>query len=504
MSLSKAYVLAIDQGTTGTTVLLYDREGAVRGRAYSEIEQHYPQPGWVEHDPEEIWHSVVAGVNAALSAARASASDVAALGITNQRETTVLWDRRTGMPVHNAIVWQCRRTAAECERVVAEGHEASVRRTTGLLIDAYFSATKIAWMLDHVPGLRRRAEAGEIAFGTVDSWLLWKLTGGAVHATDPSNASRTLLLDIHTLEWSSELAALFGVPVEVLPALAPSSGVVGESTDRFGAPKGIPVAGIAGDQQAALFGQGCYAPGDAKCTYGTGAFLLLNTGKEAVSSRNQLLTTVAWGIGHEVTYALEGSVFVCGAAVQWLRDGIGVISSAAETEELARSVPSTGGVYFVPAFVGLGAPHWNPHARGMITGITRGTTRAHLARAALEAMAYQVCDLVAAMELDADTRLAALRADGGASANGWLMQFQADLLGVPVLRPANVETTGAGAGALAGLGVGFWRSTAELASLVGAATSFAPTMPATQRDELMAGWHRAVDAAVELAHRNQE
>jgi len=491
----KSYVLAVDQGTTGTTVSIYDREGRVCGRGYRELKQIYPRPGWVEHDPEEIWRTVLDAVDAALAESGARPTDIAALGITNQRETTVLWDKATGEPVHNAIVWQCRRTAEECDRLASIGAAEGIRAATGLVVDAYFSATKIAWMLDHVPGLRERAERGEIAFGTVDSWLLWKLTGGRVHATDLSNASRTMLLNIHRLQWDERMMELMRVPPEVLPKLAPSSGVLGETDGRWGAPAGIPIAGIAGDQQAALFGQGCFSAGEAKCTYGTGAFLLMNTGSRAVDSRRRLLTTVGWSLNGEVTYALEGSVFVCGAAVQWLRDGLGIIASAAETEELARSVEDTGGVYFVPAFVGLGAPHWNPHARGLITGITRGTGRAHIARAALEAMAYQVADLLAEMQADFSGELADLRVDGGAVANNWLMQFQADVLGLPVLRPSNIETTAAGAAALAGLGVGFWKSQDELLGIAGERTKFAPQMEAGRRKQLLDGWHRAVAAA---------
>ncbi|MGQ9696675.1 MAG: glycerol kinase GlpK [Armatimonadota bacterium] len=493
--MTKRYVLAVDQGTTGTTVSVYDHDGRVRGRGYRELKQIYPCPGWVEHDPEEIWQTVLSAVDAAMAGAGVKANEVAAVGITNQRETTLLWDRATGHPVHNAIVWQCRRTAGDCDKLVQMGAAEEIRAATGLVVDAYFSGTKIAWMLDHIPGLRERAERGEVAFGTVDSWLLWKLTGGSVHATDFSNASRTMLFNVRRLEWDDRMLELMRVPRGLLPKLVPSSGVAGETSSRWGAPPGIPIAGIAGDQQAALFGQGCFAPGEAKCTYGTGAFLLVNTGRSPVNSRRRLLTTVAWSANGEVTYALEGSVFVCGAAVQWLRDGLGIISSAAETEGLARSVEDTGGVYFVPAFVGLGAPHWNPHARGLITGITRGTTRAHLARAALEAIAYQVADLLAEMQAGFGSELAGLRVDGGAAANNWLMQFQADVLGLSVLRPANVETTAAGAAGLAGLGVGFWRSEDELLRIAGERTSFRPQMEPEHRRRLLDGWHRAVAAA---------
>jgi glycerol kinase len=490
----KDYVLAIDQGTTGTTVSVFDRDGRVRGKGYAELPQHYPKPGWVEHDPEQIWNTVLDAVNAAMEQASVDAGDLAAIGVTNQRETTVLWERRTGLPVHNAIVWQCRRTADECDRIVASGAADTIRAKTGLVVDAYFSATKVKWLLEHVPGLLDRARRGEICFGTVDSWLLWKLSGGAVHATDVSNASRTMLFNIHTLDWDSDLLNLFGVYPDMLPRVVPSSGVIGETSDRYGAPAGVPIAGVAGDQQAALFGQGCFAPGDVKCTYGTGAFVLMNTGNQPVQTKHGLLSTVAWMVGEKPTYALEGSVFICGAAVQWLRDGLGLISSAAETEGLAASVPDTGGVYFVPAFVGLGAPYWNPHARGLITGLTRGTTKAHIVRAALEAMAYQVHDLLAEMRREFQADISSIRADGGAAANNWLMQFQADILGIPVLRPQNIETTATGAAALAGIAVGFWKSGEELGG-IGFRDRFSPRMDQRERDALLSGWRRAVETA---------
>ena len=490
----KDYVLAIDQGTTGTTVSVFDRDGRVRGKGYAELPQHYPKPGWVEHDPEQIWSTVLAAVNAAMEQASVDAVDLAAVGVTNQRETTVLWERETGLPVHNAIVWQCRRTADECDRIAASGAADTIRAKTGLVVDAYFSATKVKWLLEHVPGLLDRARRGEICFGTVDSWLLWKLSGGAVHATDVSNASRTMLFNIHTLDWDSDLLSLFGVYPDMLPPVVPSSGVIGETSDRYGAPAGIPIAGVAGDQQAALFGQGCFAPGDVKCTYGTGAFVLMNTGDQPVQTKHGLLSTVAWMVGGKPTYALEGSVFICGAAVQWLRDGLGLISSAAETEGLAASVPDTGGVYFVPAFVGLGAPYWNPHARGLITGLTRGTTKAHIVRAALEAMAYQVHDLLAEMRREFRADISSIRADGGAAANNWLMQFQADILGIPVLRPQNIETTATGAAALAGIAVGFWKSGEELGG-IGFRDRFSPRMDQRERDALLDGWRRAVETA---------
>src|SRR5690606_24989595 len=430
--------------TTSSRAILFDREGRVVAVAQQEFRQRYPQPGWVEHDPEEIWATQLATAQQVLNQAGVSPADVAAIGITNQRETTVLWDRTTGKPVAPAIVWQDRRTAGMCDALKAEGAEAVVREKTGLVLDPYFSATKIAWLLDNVPGLRARAERGEIAFGTIDSWLVYRLTGGRVHATDYSNASRTMLLNIHTLAWDDELLALFGrIPKAILPQVLPSSHIYGETDPALlGAP--IPIGGIAGDQQAALFGQTCFDAGMAKNTYGTGSFLLLNTGTRPVASRNGLLTTVAWGVGGQVSYALEGSVFVTGAAVQWLRDGLGIIASAAETEALALSVEDTGGVYLVPAFAGLGAPYWDPYARGIPVGITRGTTRAHVVRAALEAIAYQTVDVMQAMEQDAGVPLRALRVDGGAAVNDFLMQFQADLLNVPVERPAVTETTALG------------------------------------------------------------
>ena len=441
----KRYVLALDQGTSGSTALVVDADGRVRARGYAELPQHYPRPGWVEHDPEEIWATVERAARAALDEARVSGGEVAALGITNQRETTVLWDRATGKPVHRAIVWQCRRTAPLCDRLRAEGLEPLVRARTGLVLDAYFSGTKIRWLLDEVPGLRGRAERGEVAFGTVDAWLVWKLTGGAVHVTDATNASRTLCLSLATGDWDDEMLEALGIPRAVLPAVGPSAGVVGETVDLGWLPRGVPIAGIAGDQQAALFGQGCHRPGDAKNTYGTGCFLLLNTGDRAVTSSRGLLTTIAWRLGPRTTYALEGSVFVAGAAVQWLRDGLGLLRTAAESEALARSVGDTGGVYFVPAFVGLGAPYWDMYARGTIVGLTRGTTTAHLVRAALEAIAYQSRDVLEAMTADAGLTVPALRVDGGAAANDFLCQFQADILGLPVVRPAVIETTALGA-----------------------------------------------------------
>ncbi len=486
-----ACVVAIDQGTTGSTVLVLDKRGRVVARAYSEFTQHYPKPGWVEHDPEEIWRVTLKVLRQAVKRAKLKAKDVAAIGITNQRETTVLWDRKTGKPIHRAIVWQDRRTVALCEQLRADGHESRVRAQTGLVLDPYFSGTKVRWLLDNVRGARERAASGALAFGTIDTWLLWKLTGGAVHATDPTNASRTLLYDIHARAWDPGLLTLLDVPASLLPSVRPSSGVFGETTpDVLGAP--IPIAGIAGDQQAALFGQGCVEPGAAKNTYGTGCFLLLNTGARAVTSRSGLVTTIACDATGGVAYALEGSVFVAGAAIQWLRDGLRILATAAESERLAARVDSTIGVYLVPAFVGLGAPYWDAEARGAIVGLTRGVERAHLVRAALESLAYQTRDVVDAMAQDAGTPLAMLRVDGGAAANGFLMQFQADLLGVPVERPKLIETTAMGAAALAGLAVGFWCSPKELAAARRIDRRFRPRMSPATRDALYHGWRAAV------------
>ncbi len=496
---ARRHVLALDQGTTGSTALVVDPEGEVRGRGYAELPQRFPEPGWVEHDPEAIWQTTVTAMTEALAAARVAAGEIAAIGITNQRETTLVWERRSGRPIHHAIVWQCRRTAEMCDRLRADGVEAEVRARTGLVLDPYFSGTKIAWVLDHVPGARVRAERGELAFGTVDSWLLWRLTGGAVHATDPSNASRTLCFDIRALRWDEGLVKLLGVPVPVFPEVRPSAGTFGETAPGGPLPAGIPVAGIAGDQQAALFGQACLEPGMAKNTYGTGCFLLLNTGERPVASGRGLLTTVAWQIGGRTTYALEGSVFIAGAAVQWLRDGLGIIASAGETRVLAESVADTGGVYLVPAFVGLGAPHWDPYARGTIVGLTRGTTRAHLARAALEAIAYQSRDVLDAMAQDAGVPLRTLRVDGGASANDFLCQFQADLLGVEVLRPSSTETTGLGAAWLAGIGAGLWRI-GDLPARWRLERRFASAAATGDREAMYEGWRRAVERSRAWVH----
>ncbi len=491
---ARRFVLALEQGTTGSTALVVDPDGAVRARGYAELTQHYPQPGWVEHDPAEIWATIGQAAARAVASAGITPAEIATVGITNQRETTILWERGSGRPVHNAIVWQCRRTAALCDRLKADGVEPELRRKTGLVVDPYFSGTKIRWMLDHEPSLRPRAERGELCFGTVDAWLLWQLTGGAAHATDPSNASRTLCYDIHALKWDEGLCRMLGVPMALLPAVKPSAGVFGQTTKSFWLPGDIPVAGIAGDQQAALFGQACVEPGMAKNTYGTGCFALLNTGERAVASTEGLLTTVAWTVEGRTAYALEGAVFIAGAAVQWLRDGLGVITHAAETQPLAESVPDTGGVYLVPAFVGLGAPYWDPYARGTLVGITRGTTRAHLARAALEAIAYQSRDVLDTMRRESGVPLTTLRVDGGAAANDFLCQFQADVLGVEVLRPSVTETTGLGAAYLAGVGAGLWKSR-ELATRWKLERKFTPAMSPAAREAAYAGWRRAVERA---------
>ncbi len=488
-------VLAIDQGTTGTTCLVIDERGEVRGRAYAELPQHFPTPGWVEHEPDEIWASVVHAGRHAL--AQADGVDVVAIGITNQRETVVVWDRATGEPIHRAIVWQDRRTAGRCRELRDQGREAFVRDRTGLVLDPYFSGTKVEWLLENIAGARERAARGELALGTIDSWLIWHLTGGRVHATDPTNASRTLLYDIGALDWSDELLTLFGVPRVLLPEVRPSSGDFGVAEATiFG--RALPIAGVAGDQQAALYGQACSAAGQAKNTYGTGAFLLLHTGGERVASSAGLLTTVACGPRGEPAYALEGSIFIAGAAVQWLRDGLRIIESAQETAELAATLAGNDGVYFVPAFVGLGAPHWEADARGTLVGLTRGCGRAHLVRAALEAMAYGTHDVLEAMVADSGVRLAELAVDGGAAQNDWLMQFQADVLGVPIRRPHLVESTALGAAALAGLAVGVWREPGELAAR-SAPTLFTPRLDAAARAALLAGWRRAVDAAIAWA-----
>ena len=487
------YVLALDQGTTSSRAMLFDRAGQVVAMAQREFRQIFPKPGWVEHDADEIWQTQLAVAAQVLKENRVSAADVDAIGITNQRETTVLWDRKTGAPVAHAIVWQDRRTAGRCDDLRAAGWAKKIQKKTGLVLDAYFSGTKLEWLLDNVPGARARAERGELGFGTVDSWLVWNLTGGRVHVTDASNASRTLLYNIHTMAWDAELLKLFNIPPSVLPRVVASSGVLGETEDGlFGAP--IEIAGMAGDQQAATFGQACYAPGMAKNTYGTGCFMLMNTGTAAVPSHHQLLTTVAWaGPQGQACYALEGSVFMAGATIQWLRDGLKMIQSADEVEALAASVPDTGDVYLVSAFAGLGTPYWDGHARGALLGMTRGTTRAHVARAALESIALQSADVFGAMALDSGIALSELRVDGGACRNNLLMQLQADFLGVPVVRPKVTETTALGAAYLAGLATGFWSGAQEVAAQWGVDRRFEPAMGADERAAKLARWRQAVE-----------
>lgn len=483
------YILALDQGTTSSRALLFDQHGSIRAVAQKEFDQIFPQPGWVEHNPEQIASSQFEVALDALSEAAAKPAEVVALGITNQRETAIVWNRETGRPVYNAIVWQDRRTADFCERLRSEGHGPLIQQRTGLLIDSYFSASKIAWILDNVPGARALAEQGTLAFGTVDAWLIWKLTQGKVHATDASNASRTMLFNIHAGAWDHELLDLFRIPASMMPEVRSSSEVYGNITEA--GLQGVPIAGIAGDQQSALFGQRCTIPGLTKNTYGTGCFMLQNTGKRAVPSSNRLVTTVAWKIGDVTEYALEGSVFVGGAVVQWLRDGMGLIRKSEEVEPLAKSVPDNGGVYFVPAFVGLGAPHWDSYARGSIFGLTRGSTAGHIARAALESIAYQVADLLDAMRRDSGDPVKELRVDGGAAANDSLMQFQADILGVPVVRPAITETTALGAAYLAGLAVGCWPGNLDQ-SAQPANRRFEPRMPPAQAANLRNRWNEAV------------
>ena len=486
------YILALDQGTTSSRAMVFDHDGNVHGQAQREFQQIYPKAGWVEHDPHEIWVSQISVAIEALGFAHAKPSDVAALGVTNQRETTIVWDRDTGESIYNAIVWQDRRTSAFCDGLKAGGHEELIRERTGLLIDAYFSASKLLWILDNVGGARKRAEAGKLAFGTVDSWLVWKLTRGERHIIDVTNASRTMLLNIHTRAWDDDLLRLFRIPPSVLPEVRSSSEVYGRVTTTLGL-EDIVIAGIAGDQQAALFGQACYQSGQAKNTYGTGCFMLQHTGSEAKISNHRLLTTVACGVQGSIDYALEGGVFIGGAVVQWLRDGLGLIKSAADVEQLARSVPDNGGTYLVPAFAGLGAPHWDQYARGAMFGVTRGTTAGHLARAALEGIAFQVADLIDAMKKDSGLALAELRVDGGATENDLLMQIQADLIGIPVVRPVVRETTVLGAAYLAGLGVGFWNSPSELRSHWRAERVFEPAMPPRDASALRANWDRAIE-----------
>jgi glycerol kinase len=485
------FILALDQGTTSSRAIVFDHDGAVTALAQKEFTQIFPNTGWVEHDPQEIWASQIGVAVEALGRAHLTAKDVAAIGITNQRETTIVWDRETGLPIHNAIVWQDRRTADFCERLKHDGAGETVQAKTGLLIDAYFSASKIRWILDNVAGARAKADAGKLAFGTVDTWLVWKLTGHQRHVTDASNASRTMLFNIHTLKWDDELLRLFGVPASMLPEVKSSSEVYGQVSSSLGIDH-VPIAGIAGDQQSALFGQMCRMPGMSKNTYGTGCFLLQNIGTAPTRSRQQLVTTVAWQVGGRTEYALEGSVFIGGAVVQWIRDGLGLIRSAADIEPLAASVPDNGGVYLVPAFAGLGAPHWDPYARGTIVGITRGTSAGHIARAALESIAYQVTDLLDAMHADAGIPLKELRVDGGAATNNTLMQFQADLLGVPVVRPAVTETTALGAAYLAGIAVDYWKSAEEVNGQWKVDRRFEPAMPRAAINALRERWSEAL------------
>ncbi|MGG4035590.1 glycerol kinase GlpK [Paenibacillus cisolokensis] len=489
----ETFMLAVDQGTTSTRALLVDRKGGVRGIVKKEFAQHFPEPGWVEHDAEEIWESAVAVVRQLLEETGVTPGQIAGIGITNQRETTVVWDKTTGKPIHRAIVWQSRQTAGICEELKAAGHERTFREKTGLLIDPYFSGTKIRWLLDRVEGAQERAERGELLFGTIDSWLIWNMTGGRLHITDVSNASRTLLFNIHERRWDDELLALLRIPRAMLPDVRPSSEVYGTTEEGlFGGP--IPIAGVAGDQQAALFGHACFEKGEIKNTYGTGCFMLMNTGDRAIPSKHGLLTTIAWEIGGKLEYALEGSVFVAGSAIQWLRDGLRLIESAGETGALAGQVASSEGVYVVPAFVGLGTPHWDSDARGAVFGLTRGTTKAHFVRATLESLAYQTKDVIEAMEQDSGLKVKALSVDGGAAANDFLMQFQSDMLGVPVERPAASEATAIGAVYLAGLAVGYWSGKDEIAAMQCIDTTFRPAIDAKRRAELYGGWQRAVRA----------
>jgi glycerol kinase len=488
------FILALDQGTTSSRAIVFDRSGAIRAQAQKEFPQLYPQPGWVEHDPDTIWASQSGVVAEAIAAAKIASSEIAAVGITNQRETTVLWDRRTRRAIHNAIVWQDRRTASFIDKLRADGLTELFRARTGLVLDAYFSASKLAWLLDNVPGARQQAEAGELAFGTVDSWLAYQLTHGEIHVTDVSNASRTMLFNIHSGDWDDDILELLNIPRSLLPKVCSSSEVYGQVTQGV-MRGGALIAGIAGDQQAATFGQTCFGSGQGKNTYGTGCFLVMNTGATAIGSRNQLLTTVAWRLGQRLTYALEGSIFIAGAVVQWLRDELGLIRRAEEVEALASSVPDNGGVYLVPAFAGLGAPHWDPYARGTIVGLTRGSGAGHIARAALEGVAFQVAEVVEAMEKDAGLALTELRVDGGASRNDLLMQLQADLLGVPVVRPKVTETTALGAAYLAGLAVGFWGSLDELAAQWQEDRRFEPTTSLALRQAQLARWRQAVERA---------
>ena len=489
------YIMALDQGTTSSRCILFDRRGRICSMAQKEFAQFFPMPGWVEHDAMEIWASQIGVAQEAMLKIGAAAADIAAIGITNQRETTVVWDKRTGQPVYHAIVWQCRRTADFCGQLVEEGWSEKIRGKCGVVVDPYFSGTKIRWILENVPGARAQAERGELLFGTIDTWLIWNLTKGRVHVTDYSNASRTMLYNIFDLKWDEELLARMDIPASMLPEVKPSSCVYGESDPSiFGGP--IPIAGAAGDQQAALFGQACFQPGMAKNTYGTGCFLLMNTGTRPVISRNGLLTTIAWGYGGKVEYALEGSIFVAGAAIQWLRDEMKLIESAADSEYMASKVPDTNGVYVVPAFTGLGAPYWDAYARGAILGLTRGANKYHMIRATLESLAYQTCDVLTAMQEDGGIQLSTLKVDGGACANNFLMQFQADIIGVPVERPVCIETTALGAAYLAGLAVGYWADQAEVVSNWEVSRTFAPQIGQERRETLLQGWKKAVNRSM--------
>ena len=492
------YMMALDSGTTSNRCILFDRAGRIVSVAQREFTQYFPQPGWVEHDANEIWATLLGVAVEAMQMAGAAAADIAAIGITNQRETTIVWDKATGEPVHHAIVWQCRRTSEYCDELRARGLTARFREKTGLVLDAYFSATKLHWLLENVPSVRERAAKGELLFGTVETWLIWKLTGGRAHVTDYSNASRTMLFNINTLDWDEEILAELNIPRSMLPKPLPSSGLFG-TTDTSLLGGEIPITGAAGDQQAALFGQTCFQPGEAKNTYGTGCFLLMNTGEKPVFSQNGLVTTIAWGLGEKVTYALEGSIFVAGAAIQWLRDEMKLIANAAESEAVAQEVADTNGCYVVPAFTGLGAPYWDQYARGAIVGLTRGCNRAHIVRATLDSLTYQTYDVLNAMRADSGIALASLKVDGGASANNYLMQTQADVIGAPVLRPTCVESTAMGAAYLAGLAVGFWRDQAEIRKIWAVDRTFEPQLDAKSRDARLHGWHRAVQRAFDWA-----
>ena len=492
------YMMALDSGTTSNRCILFDRAGRIVSVAQREFTQYFPQPGWVEHDANEIWATLLGVAVEAMQMAGAAAADIAAIGITNQRETTIVWDKATGEPVHHAIVWQCRRTSEYCDELRGRGLTARFREKTGLVLDAYFSATKLHWLLENVPGVRERAAKGELLFGTVETWLIWKLTGGRAHVTDYSNASRTMLFNINTLDWDEEILAELNIPRSMLPKPMPSSGLLG-TTDPSLLGGEIPITGAAGDQQAALFGQTCFQPGEAKNTYGTGCFLLMNTGEKPVFSQNGLVTTIAWGLGEKVTYALEGSIFVAGAAIQWLRDEMKLIANAAESEAVAQEVADTNGCYVVPAFTGLGAPYWDQYARGAIVGLTRGCNRAHIVRATLDSLTYQTYDVLNAMRADSGIALASLKVDGGASANNYLMQTQADIIGAPVLRPTCVESTAMGAAYLAGLAVGFWRDQAEIRKIWAVDRTFEPQLDARSCDARLHGWHRAVQRAFDWA-----